>query len=252
MVRRKRPRREAKEPVHQRHNFSPSARRSDNYFILSSSLGLTRDLVKAAEGARPRPTDATLLVEADGAALARLLEQNRSRLVMQNMLEKGNDKARPRPRSTCSSASSATSATAGCRSQDGADAVAPRAGLHARPDRRSAEATSDGSHDDAPPCWNDPARAWAPFEPSAGRPVGPRRASPTCTAGPASPPPGRSSSATCATGPDASVDRLLDGEPTQRRRPVRRRVRRVARRDGGAARPVGPPRRGSRRSGSTG
>ena len=34
-----------------------------------------------------------MLIEADGTAVARVLDVNRQRLVTQNMLEKGNDKA---------------------------------------------------------------------------------------------------------------------------------------------------------------
>lgn len=82
-----------KEPVHARHNFSPSTAQVDNHFILSSSVGLTRDLIQALK-TPPRREDATLLVQADGAELARLLERNRRRLVMQNMLENGHDQAR--------------------------------------------------------------------------------------------------------------------------------------------------------------
>lgn len=82
----------AKEPVHQRQNYSPSAAQVDNHFIISSSLGLTRDLIpvlrKPAE-----ETDVTAILEADGPTLAHLLGVNRQRLVTQNMLEKGNDKA---------------------------------------------------------------------------------------------------------------------------------------------------------------
>ena len=81
-----------KEPVHQRHNFSPSAAQVEDHFILSSSLGLARDLVRALKAAR-RPEEPTLLTDADGRELARLVELNKPRLVMQNMLEKGHDKA---------------------------------------------------------------------------------------------------------------------------------------------------------------
>jgi hypothetical protein len=79
------------EPVHQRHNFSPSAAQVGNHFFISSSVGLARNLVKALRDPGP-PGAPTLVAEADGAALARLVERNRTRLVMQNMLEKGNDK----------------------------------------------------------------------------------------------------------------------------------------------------------------
>jgi hypothetical protein len=81
----------AKAPVHNRHNFSPSAAQVKDHFIISSSLGLTRDLVKALK-APASEGEATLVAEADGGALSRLVEMNRTRLVMQNMLEKGHDK----------------------------------------------------------------------------------------------------------------------------------------------------------------
>lgn len=82
---------DGKEPVHLRHNFTPSVAQVGNYFVLSSSVGLTRDLVKAIKAAG-KPTDGTLLAEADGPELVKLLELNRNRLVMQNMLGKGENK----------------------------------------------------------------------------------------------------------------------------------------------------------------
>jgi hypothetical protein len=82
----------AKEPVHQRQNYSPSAAQVDNHFILSSSLGLTKDLIPVLRQPA-KQTDVTAILAADGKALVHLLELNRVRLVSQNMLEKGNDKA---------------------------------------------------------------------------------------------------------------------------------------------------------------
>ncbi len=83
---------QAKTAVHQRHNFSPSIAQVENHFILSSSVGLTRDLIEALKapatgdrrhapgrGRRPRAGPPGQL--------------NRNRLVMQNMLDKGHDKA---------------------------------------------------------------------------------------------------------------------------------------------------------------
>jgi hypothetical protein len=78
--------------VHQRYNFTPSIAQVGNHVILSSSVGLTRTLIAAMKhpgGA----TAATLAVEADGPALARLVTLNRKRLIMQNMLDKGQDQA---------------------------------------------------------------------------------------------------------------------------------------------------------------
>lgn len=80
-----------KEPVHLRHNFSPALAQVGDRLILSSSINLTRDLI-AIFKAPAKPEDATILAQADGRALADLVEINKSRLVMQNMLEKGHDK----------------------------------------------------------------------------------------------------------------------------------------------------------------
>ncbi len=82
----------AKVSVHQRHNFTPSVAQVDNHFILSSSLGLIKDLIPAVREVA-KPTDSTLLIEAEGAAIAGILDVNRQRLITQNMMEKGNDKA---------------------------------------------------------------------------------------------------------------------------------------------------------------
>lgn len=82
---------DTKEPVHLRHNFSPSVAQVGNHFILSSTVGLTRDLITAFK-TPAKPGDGTLVVEANGRELADLVELNKTRLVMQNMLEKGHDK----------------------------------------------------------------------------------------------------------------------------------------------------------------
>jgi hypothetical protein len=82
-----------KTPVHMRQNFSPSAAQVDNHFILGSSTALVRDLVKSVRAPGTR-NDSTLVAEADGQELAKLLELNRKRMVMQNMLDKGHDKAK--------------------------------------------------------------------------------------------------------------------------------------------------------------
>ena len=80
-----------------RYNFSPSAAQVGKYFILSSSAGLARALIKdlrASEAARKTGADSaeTAVLEADGAQLARLLELNRARLAMQLMLDRGETK----------------------------------------------------------------------------------------------------------------------------------------------------------------
>ncbi|MEO6811908.1 MAG: hypothetical protein ABI353_22595, partial [Isosphaeraceae bacterium] len=81
------------EPVHQRHNFSPSTALVNDHFVLSSSLGLAKDLIKALKNP-PKPADGTLVVEAEGAELANLIDRNHGRLIAQNMLKKGNDRAK--------------------------------------------------------------------------------------------------------------------------------------------------------------
>src|SRR5262249_4999495 len=87
----------ATEPGAQRYNYSPSAAPVGRHFILSSSAGLARSLVKElksadASGKDRKDEPATFTVEADGTELARLLEQNRSRMVMQTMLDRGETK----------------------------------------------------------------------------------------------------------------------------------------------------------------
>jgi hypothetical protein len=82
-------------PIDTRYNFSPSSAQVGDTFILGSSLGLTRKLVEALQSSNstePDPADATLLAEADGDALARLVTLNRERLAMNTMLEKGSSR----------------------------------------------------------------------------------------------------------------------------------------------------------------
>jgi hypothetical protein len=80
-----------------RYNFSPAAAQVGKFFILSSSTQLARALVKELKSANGAQTTAaeepsTLTVEADGPEVARLLEQNRNRMVMQAMLKQGESK----------------------------------------------------------------------------------------------------------------------------------------------------------------
>ncbi len=79
------------EPINNRYNFTPSAVRVGDRFVISSSLGLARDMVKTLREP-PSPSTSVLLAEADGPAIARLTEKNRGFLVTRNMLEKGNAK----------------------------------------------------------------------------------------------------------------------------------------------------------------
>jgi hypothetical protein len=84
-------------PVDTRYNFSPASAQVGHFFILSSSVGLARDLIKQLKptvGAPAAPTEGTetLAIDADGVELAKLLELNRARLVTRNMLNKGETK----------------------------------------------------------------------------------------------------------------------------------------------------------------
>ena len=93
----------ASEQALQRYNFTPAAGQVGKYFILSSSTGLARALVKelkAASGLRASGAEekATFTVEADGPAVARFLERNRSRMVMQSMLKQGETKEKAEQR----------------------------------------------------------------------------------------------------------------------------------------------------------
>ena len=77
-----------------RYNVSPSAAQVGKYFILSTSAGLARALIKelknpdAARKLSAESSD-TAVLEADGLELARLLELNQARLAMQLMLGRG-------------------------------------------------------------------------------------------------------------------------------------------------------------------
>jgi hypothetical protein len=85
------------ETPNQRYNFSPSAAQVDKYFLLSSSAGLARALIKDLKSGggdkKPRErSDLTFVVEASGTEFARLLELNRNRLAMRVMLDRGETK----------------------------------------------------------------------------------------------------------------------------------------------------------------
>ena len=82
-------------PVNTRHNFSPSSAVVGDTFVLSSSAGLARDLVRILGAkARPGAGDASLTLRVEGADLAAILDANRARLVAKTMLDKGSDRAK--------------------------------------------------------------------------------------------------------------------------------------------------------------
>ncbi len=82
-----------KENLDMRFNFRPSLAMLDDYLILSSAEGITRDLIDAAKeeiAATVEPMAAVhSAVEIDGRQLASILGANRDRLVRQNMVEEG-------------------------------------------------------------------------------------------------------------------------------------------------------------------
>lgn len=68
-------------------NFSPTAAFDGDRFILSSTRSLARELVGASQVQSGEPANTNLTLDAGG--LRRILEDNLSQLVAQNMLEKG-------------------------------------------------------------------------------------------------------------------------------------------------------------------
>ncbi len=79
--------------VHYRHNFAPSVAFVGDRFIISSGLDLTKQLIEAFQSnPDPNPSNATLLLTVNGTGLARLIELNQERLILQNMLDEGNDR----------------------------------------------------------------------------------------------------------------------------------------------------------------
>jgi hypothetical protein len=85
------------EAPNQRYNFSPSAAQVGKYFFLSTSAELGRSLIKqlnapAGENSAPAASRETIVLEADGPELAKLLELNRGRIAAQFMLGRGETK----------------------------------------------------------------------------------------------------------------------------------------------------------------
>ena len=83
------------EGIHIRHNFRPTLVISGDHLIISSTTEMARDVVKAiklADSSSDAPPQA-MSVDLDGKRIAGLVDVNRERLVMQNMVEKGHGKA---------------------------------------------------------------------------------------------------------------------------------------------------------------
>jgi hypothetical protein len=75
-----------------RFNFRPSLARVGEFLVVSSTDGLTNDLIDALKdpSQAPHPLAGTnTIVAADGVALASILKADRASLVSQNMVEKG-------------------------------------------------------------------------------------------------------------------------------------------------------------------
>jgi hypothetical protein len=83
-----------KENLDMRFNFRPSLAMIDEYLILSSAEGLTRDLIDAAKKEIAETVEPLAQVqssvEIDGRQLASILGANRDHLVRQNMVNEGN------------------------------------------------------------------------------------------------------------------------------------------------------------------
>ncbi len=83
------------EGIHIRHNFRPTLVLSGDHLIISSTTEMARDVIKAiklADSSSDAPPQA-MSVDLDGKRIAGLVDVNRERLVMQNMVEKGHGKA---------------------------------------------------------------------------------------------------------------------------------------------------------------
>ncbi len=84
---------EDKTALETRFNFRPALARVGDYLVISSTEGLTEDLIDAlqkesAESPKPLP-GVDSLVEVDAAAIASILETNREQFVRNSMVEKG-------------------------------------------------------------------------------------------------------------------------------------------------------------------
>jgi len=83
------------EGIHIRHNFRPTLVLAGDHLIISSTTEMARDVVKAiklADAGSDAPPQA-MSVDLNGKRIAGMVDVNRERLVMQNMVEKGHGKA---------------------------------------------------------------------------------------------------------------------------------------------------------------
>lgn len=81
------------EGVHIRHNFRPTLALVGDQLIIATTTEMARDVIKGikAAGASDTPPLA-MMVDVDGKRLANVVKTNKERLVMQNMVEKGNSR----------------------------------------------------------------------------------------------------------------------------------------------------------------
>lgn len=77
------------EGVHIRHNFKPSLAIAGDKIIVASTVDMARAVVDSL-AATPAASADSAFLDIDGQRLGKLIDTNKERLVMQNMVEKGN------------------------------------------------------------------------------------------------------------------------------------------------------------------
>jgi hypothetical protein len=81
---------DAEEGVHIRHNFRPTLAFAGNHLIVATTTEIARELIKSLKSSSgPDLPPRAMSLDVSGQLLGRLIETNRERLVMQNMVEKG-------------------------------------------------------------------------------------------------------------------------------------------------------------------
>ncbi len=73
-------------------NFSPTIAFQDDYLIISSTRQLADQILSHVKDQPPATADSNTLLLVSGAALKHVLKQNAEALIVQNMLEQGNDR----------------------------------------------------------------------------------------------------------------------------------------------------------------
>ena len=220
-----------------RYNFTPATAQVGKYLIFSSSVGLARDLVKELKSRRPEADGHdTAVLEADGPELARLLEFNRNRLAMQLMLDRGEtkEKAESQVELGLDLLRYLGHGRLIVQRRPGPDAISVEA--------RSARGDAKGNLSDERHRTAGPGRPVLGLETvrAVGRAaLGPGERGPLASPRGLRRLPGRSSSATCATGRRPASTDVLKGEATSADGTPAIDVRIDHRRDGRRARAVG-------------